>query len=85
VELKEPTLRKLYEAFHQATAYDFHYEVTAEYRHMIPLEAFQSPIPHPQLLFQSRQPDAVGTNLEFRLTIRIPERKALDRGRAGGP
>ena len=84
VELTEPTLRDAMKAFWQAGQYDFKYDVKVETRTLNPRTEYQDLRQSWILLFPQHQPEAAATNLQIRITIEMPEKKAPPH-HVGGP
>lgn len=84
IEVTEPTMRDAMKAFWQAGNYDFKYDVKVETRTLNPRTEYQDLRQSWLLLFPQQRPDAVGTNLQIRITVQIPEHKAPER-HSGGP
>jgi hypothetical protein len=84
VELTEPTMRDAMKAFWQAGQYDFKYDVKVETRTLNPRTEYQDLRLSWILLFPQRRPETVATNLQIRITVEMPEKKAPSH-HVGGP
>jgi hypothetical protein len=84
IELTEPTQRELMTVFRQAMQHDFRYDVKLEARKLNPRGEYQALQENSAPLFPPMQVDTRATNLQIRITVEMPEKKAPPR-HVGGP
>jgi hypothetical protein len=83
VEIIQPTMQSLMEAFYPMQQSDFQYDMSMEIRNLNTWR--YQPLKQPWFtLFPSRDRNTVATNLAIRITVQMPERKAPER-HSGGP
>jgi hypothetical protein len=84
IELTEPTQLEIMKAFRQTQQYDFQYDVKLEARKLNPPGEYQALQENSAPLFPPMQRDTRATNLQIRITVGMPEKKAPPR-HVGGP
>jgi hypothetical protein len=84
IELTEPTQMQVMKALWQAQQYDFQYDVKLEARKLNPRGEYQALQENSAPLFPPMQRDQPATNLQIRITVEMPEKKAPPH-HVGGP
>jgi hypothetical protein len=84
IELTEPTARDLYIACQQAMQNDLQYDVKVETRKLSPRGKYEILGTWPKTLFPRSDYNERATNLQIRITVELPGKKAPSH-HVGGP